>query len=154
MEAFFQEISEHISNTRVDAMMTNNSINFVEIEVFGGLSAKFFSLLGSQEFSEMITMSSKTIARLQEELGSYYSWDVPTKKGLGFCLAWYHIFQAMAWGGLEKGDMSVSQLEQALIVTDLPIHTKKLAVDMKHEMIAIVEAENKKKKGFFGKLFG
>lgn len=46
------------------------------------------------------------------------------KKGLGFCLTRYHIFQAIAWGSLKKGELSLKHIEQALAIAELPPHTK------------------------------
>lgn len=136
-----REIVEHASRIFVAASHKNNSIIFRESQAFGMLTDKFWDMLASQQFSEMITITNNAIDRLHKEWGPYSSWDAPTKKDMGFCLAWYHIFQAMAWGSLEKGELSVKHCEQALEVTDLPLHTRRFALDTKNQMEAIVEVE-------------
>lgn len=154
MNELNREITEHVTDTLSNAAFINNKVIWTEVQVFGALAGECFSLLASQQFSKMITMANEPVIRLHQELGPYSLWDAPTKKGLGLCLAWYHIFQAMAWGSLEKGDLSLKHVEQALEVVDLPLHTHKLALDMKNQMAAIVEAEHTKKKGCLSILFG
>jgi len=154
MSEFNREINEHVTNTTMNAAFMNHETIFVEVQVFGALANKCFNLAAARQFSEMLTTANEAATRLDKELGPYSLWDEPTKKGLGFCLAWYHIFQAMAWGSLEKGAMSLKHIEQALQVADLPPHTYGLALGMKNDMTAIVAAENAKKKGLLSKLFG